>query len=196
MNVSRRIGIGINIGRGPAWVARTVVFIPGNGAIYIGSRNNVEVAIPVHVGHMNIPGTIGTGRDIGGGPARVTRPVVLVPGNGVVIDGGRNNVEVAIAIHVGHMNIEGAIGTGRDIGRGPAGVRRPVVLVPGNGVVIPRGRNNVEVAIPVHVGDMNVSRPISIGGDIGRGERERIIGARVIDRDGLAGGRRQSGRKG
>ena len=94
------------------------------------------------------------------------------------------------------MNVGCTISTGGDVGGSPAGVRRPVVLVPGNGGVIIRGRHDVEVAIPVHVGDMDIVGTISAGGNVCRGEGERIIGARVVDRDGLARCGGKCGREG
>ena len=185
MDIEGAIRIGINVGGGPARVRSTIVFIPGNGAVVCRGRDNVEVAIHVQVGHMDIPGIVRIGINIGRGPARVRRPIVLVPGDGVVKGRGRDDVEVAIPVHVGHMDIEGAIRAGGDIGGGPARVRRPVVLVPGDGVVKGRGRDDVKIAIPVHVGNKDIEGAIRIGINVCRGKRERIIGACVINRDGL-----------
>ena len=88
---------------------------------------------------MNAFSSIGTGGDIDRGEAGISSAIVLVPGNGVVILRGRDDVEIPIAIHVGDMNAVSSIGTGRDIGGAPAWVRGAVVLKPGNGVVGGRG---------------------------------------------------------
>ena len=85
---------------------------------------------------MDIVGTISAGGDVGRGEAGISSAIVLVPGNGVVVCGSRDDVEIPIAIHVGDMNAVSTIGTGRDIGGAPAWVTRAVVLVPGNGVVV------------------------------------------------------------
>ena len=79
---------------------------------------------PVHVGDVHIAGTVGTGRDIGGAPAWVRGAVVLIPGNGVVIIRGRDDIEIAITIHVGDVDIGGTIRTGRDVGGVQLGSQR------------------------------------------------------------------------
>ena len=121
---------------------------------------------------MNIFGRIRIGINVGGGPGRVTRPIVLIPGDGVVVLRGGHDIEITIAIHVGDVNIFGRIRIGINVGGGEARIRGAVVLVPGNGVVGLRGRNDVEIAIAVHVGHMNIFGTVCTGGDVGRGERE------------------------
>ena len=84
---------------------------------------------------MHTQGSVGIGINVGRGPARIRRAVVLVPGDGVVVFRGRDNVEIAIAVEVTDIDRLGSGGSRGDIGRRPAGVTGPVVLVPGNGVV-------------------------------------------------------------
>ena len=55
-------------------------------------------------------------RESGGGPGGISRAIVLVPGDGVVLIGSRDDVEIAVAVHVGDVHIDGAVRTGGDIG--------------------------------------------------------------------------------
>ena len=73
------------------------------------------------------------------------------------------------------MNTLGTVGAGRDICGGPGGIGRAVVLVPGDGVVVVGSRDDVEVTVAVHVGDVYIGGTVSAGGDVGGSENYTVV---------------------
>ena len=85
---------------------------------------------------MHVIGTISARGDISGTPTWIGCAVIFVPGNGVVVKRGRDNIQVSIAVHVDNVHIDRTVSVGGNVGGGPARIGRAVVLVPGNSVVI------------------------------------------------------------
>ena len=178
MYIPGTISAGGDVGGGPARIGRSVVFIPGNGVIVMGGRDNIQVAIAIHISNVHVIGTISARGDISGTPAWIGCAVIFVPGDGVVVYGGRNNVEVAIAVHVGDVDILSTVGIGCDISGTPAGIGCPIILVPGNGVIVMGGRDNIQVAITIHISNVHVIGTISARRDISSGPAR--IGRTVV----------------
>src|SRR5262249_18344822 len=126
-------------------------------------RDNVELAVPVDVRHRHLDRDGGRDEVLGGLEGAVavaqqhTHPVV---GAGGV---GRDEIEVAVAIHVGYRQAIG-IRIGGDVGGGLEGA--VAVAEEHADVIAPLvGSGNVEAAVAVDVGDHHIVRVLA-GGEV------------------------------
>src|SRR5262245_60487486 len=125
-------------------------------------------------------GLISSSRDdnfLGKAGAAVRR-VIAIPGDLVLVEGGRQDVYVAVAVQVRRRHRLGPVGGGADGAQGEGGDGRPVVLVPGDLVVEGGGGQDVEVAIPVQVRHRH--RVGSVGGGTDGAQREGGVGGPVV----------------
>src|SRR5436309_56758 len=108
-----------------------VIAVPGDGAASLRRRQRVEVAIAVDVGGEDGDGAGDVGGDGVRRPGGAVAGGVLVPGDLVVVEGGGEDVEIAVAVDVGDHHRARAVGA---CGDGMYGPRRAIaggVLVPG-----------------------------------------------------------------
>ena len=75
-----------------------------------------------------------------------------MPDNAVIIFGGRDQIRVAIAIHVAHIHGDGPVETGDHLARGKGGNGRAVIGKPAQRAVVARGHHHIGVAVPIQVG--------------------------------------------
>ena len=111
---------------------------------------------------MDRLGAVRIGRDVERrGECSVVQ--VHVPGDAVVVLGGRQHIDVAVAVQIGRVNVPRQYGVGRNRVR-PKGAAAHV-FVPGDRVVVGRGGKHIEVAVVVQVRRIDGFGPVDAGRD-------------------------------
>ena len=108
------VGCGRDRVRGERRRVGAVVLVPGDLVVEARRGEHVEVAIAVQVGHRDGRGGV---RIVGNDHRRErrrTRPVVAVPGDRIAREGGRDDVDVTVAVEIGRKRVERDRGGGRD----------------------------------------------------------------------------------
>src|SRR5262245_9714647 len=129
------------------------VRVPGDLVVGLRRRQRIDVAVPVDVGGEHRQDEVGRGgnRQLLEEPrAAVDRPI-LVPGDLVVVEVGRQDVHVPVAVEIGRGHAARTEGDRAYQISVPGRRGGPSVLVPGNPTVVGRGRQDVEVSIAIHI---------------------------------------------
>ncbi len=137
----------------PTKVSFPIVLVPGDLVVIVGGREHVQVPVIIQIGGMYRSGAICLGRD----KMVLESPLaqVLVPGNLIVRGRGREHVHVPIAVQVGRIHRLGCLCICIDqllVGLSITKIAPAKVLVPGDLVVIGRGREHVQVPVIIQIG--------------------------------------------
>ena len=168
------------------------VLVPGDLVVEGRGRHHVPIPVAIQVRRGDLLGGEGGVRDHLLGPEGTQGVGVLVPGDFVVEDGGREHVAVAVPVQVGREHGPRSVGLLADELPRSEGPEAVDVLVPGEIGVDVRGGQHVPVPVPVQVFGQHRPGSIGAGRDDALGpEGTQPVGVLVPGEPVVAVGRRE-----
>jgi hypothetical protein len=130
------------------------------------SRCDVHVPVTVQVGGEEGAGAGRAGRDHPLLPCESVAADVLVPGDLVVVHGGRQEIEVAVAVDVRHLDVEGIIDSRGHRASGPDAAARARAQEDANGRRAATPHDSIDMAVSIEVAHRHGGHLLTAIGDI------------------------------
>ena len=143
-------------------VWRAIVLPPCDGGGVVRCPQDVHVAVAVYVGtiHAGRPIEIPRHRVLGPSPV-AWRAIVLPPCDGVRIDRGAQDVQIAVTVHVRGIDTDRLSEVSVHGVLGPSPVAwRAIVLPPCDVVSDSRRAQDIQIAVTVDVGAIHARRSV------------------------------------